>query len=381
MVSLYFHIPFCERKCLYCDFYSVEGRTDIPTFVDSLVREIDLRQSFARGSVVDTIYFGGGTPSLLTPEQVHRVLGHLRSVFTLSSAPEVTLEANPGTILRDSLSGFRQAGINRLSIGVQSFDDADLTFLGRIHDSRQALDALHAARSTGFDNVSLDFIYALPGQSLESWQRTLGAAIALAPEHISAYNLIVEEGTPLSRLVTVGSVTPRHSDEEALFFDCTMAALESAGFEHYEVSNYARPGYRSRHNSAYWDHTNYLGFGPSGHSFWRDGASPMARRWWNAGDVRGYVSAVDSGRLPVGGEESLGINQLANERIFLGLRSSGLDIRRLKTDLGFELSKKNTEDLAAALAEGLAVADGDVVRLTRKGYLICDEIAARLMHS
>jgi oxygen-independent coproporphyrinogen III oxidase len=379
MIALYLHIPFCERKCLYCDFYSVEEKADVPAFVDALIREIDLRSRLVPDRAVDTIYFGGGTPSLLVPDQVEKVLSHLRSAFSVSPSAEITLEANPGTVDNRSLPGFRRAGINRLSVGIQSFADADLRFLGRIHDSSEAHESFRTARSAGFDNLSLDLIYAIPGQTLQSWQTTLDMAIGLHPEHISAYNLIVEEGTPLHRLVGAGVVTPRSSDEEALFYERTMQTLEAAGFEHYEVSNYARCGYRSRHNTAYWNHSNYLGFGPSAHSFWCEAGAHVARRWWSSGDVRGYVDALEGGCLPDGAEESLGVRELVNESIFLGLRSTGVDLQRLKTEFGFEMSKESREVLAASLVEGYMQMHEGVFRLTSKGFQICDEIAARLM--
>jgi oxygen-independent coproporphyrinogen III oxidase len=379
VISLYIHIPFCARKCPYCDFYSVESETAREAFLDALGEEIELRGRVFGRNVVDTIYFGGGTPSLLKPEWVEDILQRIGSRFNVSPAAEITLEANPGTLESQSLAGYHRAGANRLSIGVQSLEDAHLRFLGRIHDSVEARASVLAARDAGFGNVSIDLIYAIPGHTMASWQATLDEAIRMRPDHISAYSLIVEDGTPLRRLVESGAVTPRSSEEEALFYEHTMEMLEAAGYEHYEVSNYSRPGYRSRHNSAYWNHCNYVGFGPSAHSFWREPGSPSARRWWNAPDLSAYTSLLKHGMPPPGEEEELGMRELINERIFLGLRSTGVDVRRLTTDLGPQVSGEVMGTIDSLVRDGYGVMENEAFRLTRRGFLICDEIAARLM--
>ena len=269
MPGVYIHVPFCERKCVYCDFYSIEDHSSFDAFVDAVVAEIGSFAEEARGTRFGTIFFGGGTPSLLAPNQLAKILDELRKGYSIENDAEVTLEANPGTISAESLSAYRSLGINRLSIGVQSFHNDELKFLGRIHNADEARRSVSDARRAGFSNISIDLILALPGQTIDKLEISLAEAVALDPKHISAYTLIVEKGTPLYRLVQSRQVAPLPSEAEAELYAFSMDYLIDRGFEHYEVSNYARPGFRSRHNSGYWDHSPYLGFGPSAHSFWK----------------------------------------------------------------------------------------------------------------
>ncbi|HXG00221.1 MAG TPA: radical SAM family heme chaperone HemW [Bacteroidota bacterium] len=373
MASLYLHIPFCEKKCLYCDFYSIENLSRTEDFLAALHHEIDLYARYAEKESVETVFFGGGTPSLLSPGQLGDILSHLRRVFSVEGDAEITVETNPGTVTAEKLAAFRSLGVNRLSIGVQSFHDDELKFLSRIHDAAEAIRCIEYARCAGFDNVGIDLIYALPGQTLQRWQATLRRAVELQPDHISAYGLIVEDGTPLARMVHAGLLSPMPADEEAEFYEFTMAFLEAHGFEHYEVSNYARPGFRSRHNYNYWRHANYLGFGPSAHSFWKEG-NRVAWRWWNISNLSHYCSSLKGGMLPILQEETLDTVHLLEEEIFLGLRSDGVRLERLRHDAS------QTRSLVASLIdEGAAMIENGILRLTRKGYLLCDEIAARLM--
>lgn len=372
MASLYLHIPFCEKKCLYCDFYSIENFSPMEDFLKALHREIDLYAHYATQAAFETIFFGGGTPSLLTPQQLESILSHLHATFQITADAEVTVETNPGTVTKEKLTAFRSLGVNRLSIGVQSFHEDELKFLSRIHDARQAVQCVAFARDVGFDNLSLDLIYALPGQSKNQWEANLQKAVALQPNHISAYGLIVEDNTPLARMVGAKLVTLKPAEEEADFFEFTMQFLEAHGFEHYEVSNYAQPGFRSRHNYNYWRHENYLGFGPSAHSFWKNGA---ARRWSNIANLSHYCSHLSQEQLPLALDETLTTEELLTEKVFLGLRSDGVNLRALD-DLPVDVSL--AEQLVAA---GSAAFDGTTLRLTRRGYLLCDEIAARLLTS
>ncbi len=373
MASLYLHIPFCEKKCLYCDFYSIEHLSSMEDFLAALHREIDLYADYAGRETFETVFFGGGTPSLLSPLQLEDILSHLHKTFSIQQGAEITVETNPGTVSEEKLEAYRALGVNRLSIGVQSFHEDELTFLTRIHTSSQAVQCIELARHAGFDNVSIDLIYALPGQTLARWEETLRKAIALQPNHISAYGLIVEDGTPLARMVRARLVSPKPPEEEAEFYEFTMGFLEAHGFEQYEVSNYARPGFRSRHNYNYWRHSNYLGFGPSAHSFWRQERA-TARRWWNLPNFSHYCTALNTGRLPVHQEESLGAPQLLEEEIFLGLRSDGVRLQTLE-----QHATCSRSFIASLLDEGAAMVENNLLRLTRKGYLVCDEIAARLM--
>lgn len=379
MASLYFHIPFCEKKCLYCDFYSLETTTSWEGFLSALVREITESEDFGRRERVETLFFGGGTPSLLSVAQLERILKSVRATFTIAQDAEITLEANPGTVDVEKLRGYRALGVNRLSLGIQSFRDDDLRFLSRIHDSRQAQAAIVNARAAGFENLSLDLIYSLPGQSAAQWEQTLRTALDHRPEHLSAYALIVEEQTPLARLVADGLVKPAGPDTEASLYELTMAILDKEAYEHYEVSNYARPGFRCRHNLAYWSHRNYLGFGPSAHSFWHSPDWKDARRWWNIANLRTYCERLREGKPPAAAGEQLAGSDLINERIFLGLRSDGLRIDSLEEDFRFAFRKRQQDLVRALTSDGLAVLESGVLRLTPRGYLLCDEIGRRLV--
>ena len=379
MSSLYLHIPFCERKCLYCDFYSIESRAPMEGFLDALEREIRAYKAYGALEPVSTLFLGGGTPSLLSPPQLERIMGSLREHFTIAADAEVTLETNPGTVSGRTIAAFRSLGVNRLSIGIQSFRAEELRFLDRIHDAHQAEACVRMARAEGFANVSVDLIYALPGQTALQWEETLSRALSLEPDHVSAYSLIVEQGTPLARLVAEGTVVPAAAEQEAILYEGTMAVMKKNGFEHYEVSSYARPGFTCRHNIAYWTHENYLGFGPSAHSFWMEKNSQSAVRWANVANIASYGGFLGEGKLPVTMREDIGRAQMMNERLFLGLRSGGIDLQRWKNDFGAEFPAAQRNLAADLEREGRVILGGDSIRLTDHGYMVCDEIAARLM--
>ncbi len=373
VASLYLHIPFCEHKCIYCDFYSIETLDPLETFLRSLHREIDLQRGYGTRERFTTIFFGGGTPSLLTPAQLGDILSHLHRNFRIEPEAEITMEANPGTVNRESLRAYQQLGINRISFGVQSFFDDDLAFLTRIHTSASAREAVHLAQDTGYENVSIDLIFALPRQTMARWEENLRQAVALQPTHISAYSLIVETGTPLARMVQTKQVSPLPQEKEAEMYERSMQFFGDAGFEHYEVSNYALPGYRSQHNSNYWNHTNYLSFGPSAHSFWEN------QRWWNVRSIEGYCSRVDAGELPLAGQETLTQSQLLDESIMLGLRSDGIDLRRVEREHGIDLRRSLHGLIEELTGDQLAIVDDRSLRLTNRGYLLCDEISRRML--
>ncbi|MBI5464720.1 MAG: radical SAM family heme chaperone HemW [Ignavibacteriales bacterium] len=378
MSSLYLHIPFCEHKCIYCDFYSIAPREahqeEVPIvdrFLRSLEREISLQAEHKEFKTdYETVFFGGGTPSLLSPIQIQSILSCVRSRFDLRANAEVTLETNPGTVDAAKLEGFREAGVNRLSVGIQSFHDDDLKFLTRIHSSEQARRTLRDAFEAGFVNVSLDLIFALPGQTLERWKSNLAQAIALQPTHISCYSLIIEPNTPLKRMVETRQAAMLSPELDAEMYDAAIEFLARNGYEQYEVSNFAKPGFRSRHNGNYWNHANYLSFGPSAHSFWN------GRRWWNVANLVNYCERVEAGRLPVAGEERLGARELAEEFIFLGLRGEGLDLQRLKREYAVDLRSEYVSTLRHLADDGLASIENEKLCLTPKGYALCDEICA-----
>jgi oxygen-independent coproporphyrinogen-3 oxidase len=378
-VGLYVHVPFCERKCEYCDFYSIESRELLGRFVESVRREIADGAIRCAGCSVDTVYVGGGTPSLLSAGQVASIMDVIRAGYRLEQDVEVTLEVNPGTVDFPALEALRRVGINRLSMGVQSFDDGELRFLGRMHSAADARACIVAARKAGFDNLSLDCIYSLPGQTPERWRQTLEEAVGFAPEHLSAYSLIVEEDTPLFRSVQEGRVVPNSDSAEAELYELTMEFLKAHGYEHYEVSNYAQPGFRSRHNSRYWHHESYLGFGPAAHSFWLSNRTTSAQRWSNSANVAAYCDLLFRGESPVSITETLSKRDLINERIFLGLRSDGLDLDTLHEDLGYSLSGRQEDTVRGLVQAGHVMVDGRRLRLTPRGYVICDEICTRLL--
>lgn len=379
MASLYVHIPFCKQKCLYCDFCSVAGTDAIEQFLTALIREISLQGERRGAAVYDTVFFGGGTPSLLTPRQLEGVLRHLHRTVRISPEAEITLETNPGTATRERLAAFRTLGVNRLSVGVQSFHDHELVSLGRMHDSAAAARCITDAREAGFLNVGVDLIYSIPGQTLADWEASLAMAIGLHPEHMAAYALSIEEDTPLARSVRAGAVRPNPPELEATMYERAMAMLAAHGYEHYEVSNYARPGYRCRHNGAYWRHADYLGLGPSAHSFWKSADGRAGTRWWNTPDLPTYIARLQEGLLPVAGDERIGADEMLEERILLGLRSGGVDLARLQPDVVDGLDIARRPAVRWMIDDGLAVHDAGVLRLTPRGLVVCDEVCARLV--
>jgi len=377
--SLYIHIPFCERKCLYCDFYSVERPDLIEDFLAALAREIALRAPEQDGTAFRTVFFGGGTPSLLTPRQLEWILSRLRAAFQIVTNAEITLEANPGTVHEESLRAFRSLGVNRLSIGIQSFRAEDLDVLGRVHNAADGFRCIDLSRTAGFDNLGIDLIYSIPGQTLEHWEENLRTAADLAPQHLAAYSLIVEEHTPLAHMVHAGTVHTHSTDDDARMYERTMEAFAAHGYEHYEVSNYALPGFRCRHNAAYWGHRDYLGLGPSAHSFRTEAGGRVGERCWNVADLSRYRERLQGNSLPVAGRERIGIREMVSERIFLGLRSGGLDLAGLAADLGYDLATRQREMVRGMTEADLACAEGGILRLTSKGYLVCDEICGRVL--
>ncbi len=380
MPGLYVHIPFCEHKCVYCDFYSIaptEERLDEhtlqATFTERVITEIGLRGAESVSSEpYDTVFFGGGTPSLLDQQQLSGILGALRTNFPVRSDAEITLEANPGTVSGMKLRQFREAGFTRVSFGVQSFDEKELRFLTRIHSGEQAEQSFLDARAAGFDNVSIDLMFGLPEQTLSGWMETLDRALALAPDHISCYSLTVEPNTPLARMVSSGSVSVLDRRVDADLYEGTIDVLSAAGYTQYEVSNFCRPGMESKHNLNYWNHGEYLGFGPSAHSY-QNGV-----RWWNIANLSSYTERLGRGVLPVDGEERLTSDQLCMERIFLSLRGPGLDLDRFARHFGASSLEDRRARIDALVQDGLAAVRGTMLALTRRGYLVCDEICASL---
>lgn len=408
--SLYLHVPFCKSKCPYCDFFSVTDRTLIPAYVDGICKEIRIWSEMkfpGRQMPLHTLYLGGGTPSLLSVSQVGRILGAVHHAFVVLPEAEVTMEVNPGTVDAAYLSGIRQLGVNRLSIGAQSFDPAKLSFLCRIHTRDQVFEALSGAARAGFSNIGLDLMYALPGEPLVAWQTDLDTAVALQVPHLSCYMLTLEPGTPFYGQYKNGRFSPCDPERRSDFFVHTSRVLEHAGYAHYEVSNFAKDRrFRSVHNTRYWDRGAYLGAGPSAHSFLpgplsgpagqvsgigsgpgekrgsepgiAGGAGPV--RAWNEADIRGWMDHVTAGRLPWAGHEMLSPAQETMERIMLGLRTDkGVDLKGLPRETRALVGRLVHQGLGDVVYPGGTDAGSRWFRLTRSGLTRLDSIVDALV--
>jgi oxygen-independent coproporphyrinogen-3 oxidase len=369
--GLYVHIPFCSSRCSYCDFATGLYQSElVERYVCGLTEEI--RTSQYAGENVDTIYFGGGTPSLLAPAQLERVLAAVHDSFKIATDSEITLEINPGSATLDKLSAFRSLGVNRASFGAQTFDDAELAKLGRSHNAVDALRTFAELRNADFANVSFDLIAGLPGQTLGGWERNIQQALALAPEHLSFYLLEVHSGTPLAEHIRRGIQPQPDEDLAGVMYEWMLEQALDAGYEHYEISNLCRPGFHSRHNVKYWTAAPYYGFGCSAHSY--DGDT---RRWSNQRDVLKYVEMVESGASPVVEEQQLSATDVRAEAVFLGLRMmQGVDLRRYRESFGVDLRDEHADDLDRFCKAGLVELDGDLIRLTRTGALLSNEVFA-----
>ena len=379
-LSLYLHVPFCDWKCTYCDFNSYAGLDEtIPAFVESLLKEIELWGKLAEGRTVETVFFGGGTPSLLEPQQLSRILGAVHSRFVVAAAAEVSLEANPGTIDLEKLRGFHEAGINRLSLGVQSLDASELKFLTRIHDADTARRAYVDAREAGFDNINLDFIFGLPGQTAAGWRRTLDEAIGLRPEHLSLYILTVEENTPLGHDVARGLVREADPDSVAELYSSTEQRMAQAGYEQYEISNWSLPGRQCRHNLNYWRNGDWLGLGPGAHSHF-DG-----KRFAVLKSPKRYIKALraEPGQFPFAVHEHVEIQSIEDETAdtaWLGLRlNEGLSLAEFGRRFGIAFDRRFTGIRERFTGEGLLEELDGRLKLTARGRLLSNEVFAALV--
>ncbi len=379
MAGIYIHVPFCASRCIYCDFYSSTLRNKGPQFVEALAHEMEERKDFLH-EPIRTIYLGGGTPSQLGPECIRTILLELSRHFDLSQCEEITMEANPEDFV-NGLWTFSDGrllpgdplphSINRISMGVQSMVDSELRLLHRRHDSAHVREAVQRLREANIDNISLDLMYGLPTQTLASWEYSIGELLKLEPKHISAYNLSVEEGTQLSKLIEKGELTPCDDDACLEMAALLRKKLKAAGFEQYEISNYAKPGYYSRHNSSYWVQTPYLGLGPGAHSY--DGAK---RRSWNMPDIETYLKGGRQEEI-----ELLSDLDLYNERVMLGLRTAyGIDMRHFEDVQTDTRTQKAISDTIHSLLErGLVHINDNRLSLTEAGLALGDEVIRELM--
>ncbi len=375
--GIYLHIPFCARICPYCDFNTYAHKEDrIPDYVEALIREMDLTQANAGRVMAETVFFGGGTPSLLPSDAVTRLIQALRSRFAIAQDAEVTLEVNPETIDARSLAAFREAGINRLSIGVQSQQLSGLRVLGRGHRPETALTAFRAARAAGFDNVSLDLIFGWPGQTLADWESDLNTILDWSPEHLSLYSLIVEPGTPMHDAVRRGIMITPDDDATADMYELAISRLAAADWHHYEVSNWARtPDLISRHNRIYWRNGRYLGLGAGAHAYVGHTRSS------NLLLPETYIDTVFEGRLAVARSETLDEATAMGETMMLGLRllQKGVSATAFQQRHGKALLDIYGYQIKELAGIGLLTWDGERVRLTHRGLLLANDVAARFL--
>jgi oxygen-independent coproporphyrinogen-3 oxidase len=384
-IGLYVHIPFCTAKCGYCDFNSYAGQDHlVPSYTEALLAEAALWRATLRGRRVETVFFGGGTPSLMPLDEMGSLLDGLRGTFAIADDVEITIEANPGRLTRDHLAGLRSLGVNRLSIGVQSFDDGELRALDRIHSAEDAEQAYADARAAGFGNVNLDLIYGLPEQEMSAWRRSLERALALRPEHLSLYALTIEEGTPLARDIARGRSPAPDADAQADQYEWTQDRLAAAGYAHYEISNWGRPGYACRHNLIYWRNGEYLGLGAGAHSHLN------RARFSNVLLPNRYIELVAAScekdgagnrqMRHVAGAEPVTPELAMADTMILGLRlAEGVSEVEFRARHGRELDDVYGRVLGEFGEIGIVERGGGRVRLTRRGRLLSNELFQRLL--
>lgn len=372
--ALYIHIPFCDHKCIYCDFYSIITSDNVQFFLNALKKEIEyFSKLYSKDRIFTSIFFGGGTPSLMTPDYLKEILHLLKINFNVDEKAEVTMETNPGTVDKLKLKKFKDAGINRISIGIQSFDEEELKFLTRIHDKQTAIQTVYNAAEVGFDNISVDLIFNLPNQTKAKWINNLETAIALPIKHISTYSLILERGTILNKMVLDKKVTMQDDDYDADLYETTIDFLISKGFYQYEVSNFTTPGYECIHNNAYWRYRDYLSFGTSSHSF-VDG-----KRWWNYSSLKKYISEIELNNHAIMNSEIISNEQMHDEYVMLALRSSGLDLNDYRKKFSNDWIEKNYSYFELLKNEQHLSIENNWIKLTSKGYAVCDEILKNIL--
>lgn len=381
-IGLYLHIPFCTAKCGYCDFNSYAGHDHtIPTYTQSLLKDGSLWREAVGERQVETVFFGGGTPSLNPLAEMAALMEGLRQSFDITQDAEVSLEANPGSLSVEYLRGLRDIGFNRLSIGVQSFDDEELVSLDRIHTGDDARAAYAAAREAGFENVNLDLIYGLPEQPLSKWQDSLETALVLGPEHLSLYALTVEEGTPLARDIARGRTKAPDPDEQAVHYEYTQDRLARAGYEHYEISNWALPGRRCRHNLMYWNHREYLGLGAGAHSYLNGARFGMVLLPNRYGELVDESLAAGDGRMRhISTAETPSHETVIADALILGLRLiDGVDLREFTRRFGTSPDDVYADTFREFEGLGILERTPTHLRLTRRGLLLSNELFQRLL--
>ncbi len=373
MAGIYIHIPFCKTRCSYCDFYSTTQSQQIEKYINALCRELEMRKDYLGYEPVRTLYFGGGTPSQLQPESFEKVFHTLSSIYNMDECTEITIEANPDDLTPEYLNNLSRFPFNRISIGVQTFQDNMLKLLNRRHTSQQVIEVMKDVRKAGFNNVSLDLMYGLPGETITDWENDLKQIIELEPEHISAYHLIYEEDTLLHKMIKENSIHAVDDDTSTLFFSTLITMLTRAGYEHYEISNFSKPGMQSRHNSSYWDGTLYLGCGPSAHSF--DGNN----REWNTASLSEYIQGINNGTR-ISEKEELDTETKYNDLIITSLRTNkGLSLSLLRKKFDTKYLEYCLANARKHLDTGVLEIKDDYLRLTPVGIFISDGIMSDLL--
>ena len=400
MAGLYIHIPFCESRCIYCGFYSTTSLKMRDAYVDALCREMKLRpipKALGDGENIETIYLGGGTPSQLTGDQLIRLFDAIRQNYLQSGFPddtrkeelsaqkghetslpemEITMECNPDDVTEEFCETLKQLPVNRVSMGAQTFSDHRLRFLHRRHNAAEVKTAAERLRSIGIRNISIDLMFGFPQETLADWQSDIAAATNLGVEHISAYSLMYEEGTTLYRMLEQGKIEEIDEETSRQMYEHLISQLTEAGYEHYEISNFARPGKRSRHNSSYWHEIPYIGIGAAAHSYRRNGG---AIRSWNVDDIREYISRINQGKLP-SESEVLDLNTRYNDLITTALRTSdGIDIEKMKQEFGTELAGKMMQEAEKHIARKLMKIEDGKLSLTHQGLYISDDVMSDFM--
>ncbi len=370
MPGIYLHIPFCKQACHYCDFHFSTTLKNKDELLTALKLEIGLRRSYLENKALDTIYFGGGTPSLLEGIEIREIMAEIRDNYEITRSAEITLEANPDDLTNEKLMALQQAGINRLSIGIQSFSEDDLKFMNRAHSVEQAIQCVKDAQRIGISNISIDLIYGLQTLDDDQWKKNLDIAFSLGVQHLSCYSLTIEPRTALAKMIKEKKVAELEDEKSVRQFELLMDKAAEAGFEHYEISNFAKPGFYSRHNTSYWKAEPYLGIGPSAHSYDR------TSRQWNVSNNHEYIRKLMVGTIPAE-KEILSDENKFNEFILTNLRTSwGVDAEKLKNEFGAEASMTFLAIANFQIQDGLMEKSGNIFRLTRKGKFYADRIAA-----
>ena len=371
MAGIYIHIPFCRQACHYCNFHFSTSLRQKEALLHAIIRELELRKGLFKGTFIESIYLGGGTPSLLTKAELELIFHKIYALFSVQPSAEITLEANPDDLTKEKLCELKHTPVNRLSIGVQSFFEEDLRFMNRAHSAKEAMHCIAEAKAVGFDNLTIDLIYGVPTTSMEMWKTNVETALEMDIPHLSCYCLTVEPKTALAHFVKTGRVPKPDEESAASQFEYLMDRMEAAGYDHYEISNFSKPGMYSRHNTSYWLGKPYLGIGPSAHSF------EGKRRYWNVANNARYIKAIQQGLLPQESEE-LSVAERYNEYVMTSLRTSwGCDLNKVR-EFGEKYYVYILTNVYPFVEQGLVLRKGDVLCLSRKGKLLADHLESEL---